>query len=103
MYVHVVLSTPQETFQDVADRTGKFVVEYRRECLLRPVVVAVPSSLQQQQQSHGGGGEEGDVWQELRDLQLVPKTVSSDTAAAGRLPASLTTTRQARSAASRVA
>lgn len=40
------------------------MVEYRREALGRPVVVAAPSSL---------GGEEG--WQELRNLQLVPKTM----------------------------
>lgn len=54
----------QESFQDLADRMGQFVVEYRREALDRPVVVAVPSSL---------AGEE--VWQELRDIQLVPKTM----------------------------
>ena len=31
----------QETYQDLADNSGQFVVEYRRECVLRPVVVAV--------------------------------------------------------------
>lgn len=43
---------------------GQFVVECRRECLDRPVVVAVPTTLP---------GKE--VWQELRDLQLLPKTM----------------------------
>ena len=77
----------------MADCTGQFVVEYRRECLFRPLVVAVPSSLQQQQHK----GEVGDIWQELRDLQLVPKTISSDNT--GYLPTSLSTKR-AKSAAS---
>ena len=58
----------QESFQDLADRTGQYVVEYRRECLDRPVVVAMPTT----QGSSGRGQEE--AWQELRDLQLVPKT-----------------------------
>jgi small subunit ribosomal protein S5 len=52
--------TSQESFQELANRTGKFVVEYRRESLDRPVVVAVPTSQQ-------------DVWQELADLQLSQK------------------------------
>ena len=60
----------QESFLDLANRTGKFVVEYRRECLDRPVVVAVPMT----PGSGGRGSDEEGVWQELRDLQLVPKT-----------------------------
>ena len=61
-------------------------MEYRRESLDRPVVVAVPSALQLQQpqegvgegegEGEGEGAGEGDVWQELRSLQLVPKTGS---------------------------
>ena len=52
----------QESFQQLADRTGQFVVEYRRECLDRPVVVAVPTASQ---------GEQQDIWRELRELQMV--------------------------------
>ena len=58
----------QESFQELADRTGRFVVEYRRECLDRPVVVAMPTT------TESGRGQAEGVWQELRDLQLVPKT-----------------------------
>ena len=36
----------QETHQDLANRTGKFLVEYRKECGFRPVVVAVPEGKQ---------------------------------------------------------
>lgn len=46
---------------------GQFVVEYRRECLDRPVVVAVPPSLAHQEEK----------MQELRDMQLLPKTHAS--------------------------
>lgn len=35
----------QETLQDLADKSGKFVVEYSRESFNRPLVVALPKSL----------------------------------------------------------
>ncbi len=35
----------QETHQELADKSKKFVVEFRRECDYRPVVVAVPKSM----------------------------------------------------------
>jgi hypothetical protein len=34
----------QETFQDLADKSGKFVVEFNREAHYRPMVVALPKS-----------------------------------------------------------
>ena len=34
---------PQETHQELADRTGHNVVEFRQELGMRPVVVATPS------------------------------------------------------------
>lgn len=35
----------QETPQNLADRRKKLVVEYKNECLMRPVVVAVPKCM----------------------------------------------------------
>ena len=35
----------QVTPQQVADRSNKLVVEYKNECLMRPVVVAVPKTM----------------------------------------------------------
>lgn len=32
----------QETLQDLADKSGKFVVEFSRENYYRPLVVALP-------------------------------------------------------------
>ena len=66
--------TFQESFQELADRTGQFVVEYRRECLERPVVVAVPTT----PGSGGRGMVKEEVWEELMGLQLVPKTATAD-------------------------
>ena len=38
-----VMIFPQETHQELADRTGLNVVEFREECGMRPVIVASPS------------------------------------------------------------
>lgn len=59
--------TSQETHQDLADRTGLFLVEYRRENDHRPVIVAVPKSK--------SGDRE--FMENLHRMQLLP-TLDSD-------------------------
>ena len=56
----------QETHQSLADKTGKFLVEYRRECGYRPVVIAVPKSK-----------DDTVIAKTLQSLQLVPRQMSS--------------------------
>ncbi len=60
--------TSQESHQELADRTGLFLVEYRRECHNRPVVVAVPKSKSNDRKTT----------ELLHELQLLPKVESSE-------------------------
>ena len=56
----------QETHRDLANRTGLFLVEYRRECYDRPIVVGVPDSKNNAQTT-----------EMLESLHLLPKTTES--------------------------
>jgi len=56
----------QETHQSLADKTGLFLVEYRRECSYRPVVIAVPKSQ-----------DSSSTIEKLQALYLMPQQVST--------------------------
>ena len=55
----------QETHQDLADRTGKFLVEFRHETNMRPVVVAIPQD------------KKNIAISLLKELQMLPHSHSS--------------------------